>query len=529
MFDTRGPIMNIRRALLSVSDKTGIVDFARALNERGVELLSTGGTLKVLEQAKVPVKSVESYTESPEVMDGRVKTLHPRVHGGLLGREGVDEADLLRVGAKYIDLVAVNLYPFERTLAKGDATHEELIENIDIGGPSMLRSAAKNHQRVTVVCDSADYPTVLAELAEFGETRLETRRRLAGKAFAQTAAYDAAISGWMTRDGESDGYPRNLTVALEKAYGLRYGENPHQTAAFYRERNPAAGTLASALSLGTGAKELSYNNLIDTEAALDAVREFAEPAAVVVKHNTPCGVATAPELSQAYRLARQADALSAFGGIVALNREVDEATAAVLMESFIECVVAPGFSDAALQRLREKKNLRLLATQVWLTGDHRALQLRRVGGGFVVQDRDASGHGEVSQGKVVSKKVPTPDLLKTMEFAYLVCKHTKSNAIVLAKAGDVPGSLVTVGVGGGQTSRVSAVEIACKQAKESARGSVLASDAFFPFTDGPEAAAAAGVAAIVQPGGSKSDDEVIAAADRLGMAMVFTGIRHFRH
>ncbi|MBN2193926.1 MAG: bifunctional phosphoribosylaminoimidazolecarboxamide formyltransferase/IMP cyclohydrolase [Polyangiaceae bacterium] len=521
--------MTIRRALLSVSDKTGILDLARALADRGVELLSTGGTYKAIEAAGILVRTVESYTESPEVMDGRVKTLHPRVHGGILSREGHDEADLGRIGAGFIDLVAVNLYPFQQTLARTDATFAELIENIDIGGPSMLRSAAKNHARVTVLCDPGDYGPVLAELAQDGVVSPATKQRLAAKAFAHTASYDGAISGWLTAQGEPDGYPRALTLSLEKAYGLRYGENPHQTGAFYRERNAAPGSLATAESLGTGAKELSFNNLVDLEAALDAVREHPAPAAVVVKHTSPCGVATATTLLEAYRQAREADALSAFGGIVALNREVDAETAGSLTETFLECIVAPSFSAPALERLRTKKNLRLLATNTWLGPDHAHLQLKRVGGGLVVQARDATGLGEVRHGKVVTSRAPSEAELAALEFAWCVCKHVKSNAITLARSGTTAGSYATVGIGGGQTSRVAAAEHAVRAAGATAKGSVLASDAFFPFRDGLAAALAAGVTAVVQPGGSKGDEDVIAAANEAGIAMVFTGIRHFRH
>lgn len=521
--------MPIRRALISVSDKNGIVDLARTLADLGAELLSTGGTFKALEAAGLPVHTVESYTESPEVMDGRVKTLHPRIHGGILSREGVDEADLDRIGAGFIDLVAVNLYPFEATLANPHAEFAELIENIDIGGPSMLRSAAKNHARVAVLCDPADYPRVIEELKASGGISAATRQALAAKAFSHTAAYDAAISGWLTAQGEADGYPRALSLVLEKAYGLRYGENPHQAGAFYRDRNAPAGSLARAESLGTGAKELSFNNLVDVEAALDAVREFAAPAAVVVKHASPCGVAIAPTLAAAYRLARDADALSAFGGIVALNREVDAATADLLAETFLECIVAPSFATDALEKLRAKKNLRLLATGAWLGADHVARHMKRIGGGFVIQARDATGPGEVSAGKVVTERAPTASELAALEFAWCACKHVKSNAITLARAGEAPDTFATTGIGGGQTSRVGAVEIAVKAAGAAGRGSVLASDAFFPFRDGLEAALAAGITAVAQPGGSKGDEDVIAAANAAGIAMVFTGVRHFRH
>ena len=521
--------MPIRRALLSVSDKSGLVEFARALAARKVTLLSTGGTYAALEKAGIPVQTVESYTGSPEVMDGRVKTLHPRIHGGLLARDGVDDADLQRIGAEPIDLVVVNLYPFEQTLQKPGATAEELIENIDIGGPSMLRSAAKNHARVTVVCDPQDYALVLAEIEQNGDVSRPTRERLAGKVFAHTSAYDAAIAGWLTGRGETDGYPRYLSLTLEKAYGLRYGENPHQGGAFYRERNATAGSLATVESIGAGAKELSFNNLVDLEAALDAVREFENPAAVVVKHTSPCGVATAPTLADAYRAARDADAMSAFGGIVALNHEVDDATAQILSETFLECIIAPGFAVGALEKLRKKAQLRLITTNGWLGRGHRALQYKRVGGGFAVQERDATGFGEVQAGRVVTKRAPSQAELSALEFAWSVCKHVKSNAIVLAGPGHSPGIYATLGIGGGQTARVTAVQVAIEKAGAASKGAVLASDAYFPFADGPQTAARAGITAIAQPGGSKKDDEVIKAADEAGMAMIFTGVRHFRH
>jgi phosphoribosylaminoimidazolecarboxamide formyltransferase/IMP cyclohydrolase len=494
--------MPIQRALLSVFDKTNLLPFARALAERGVELLSTGGTHKALQAEGLPVRSVEDFTGSPEVMAGRVKTLHPRVHGGILARRGVDEADLLRLGAAPIDLVVVNLYPFERTLRSG-ADHGEIIENIDIGGPAMLRSAAKNHADVAVICDPADYAAALEELGARGDLSLATRRRLAAKVYAHTAAYDGLIASYLSSINEDDSreeYPRYWFTASELAYPLRYGENPHQSGAFYRERGAQPGALALAESLGAGGKELSFNNLVDVNAALEAVREFEEPA---------------------YRLAREADALSAFGGIVALNRPVDGAAAALLVETFLECVVAPSFDDEALALLRGKKNLRLLAVggEPWAS----PLDIKRVGGGFVVQQRDATGAEEVRGGKVVTRRAPTAEELASLGFAWRVCKHVKSNAIVLARGQQ------TVGVGAGQMSRVVSVELACTKAGELARGSVLASDAFFPFADGVEAALARGVTAIAQPGGSVRDAEVIAAADAAGAAMVFTGARHFRH
>ncbi len=521
--------MAIRRALLSVSDKTGLVDFARALSQLDIHLLSTGGTYRTLQDAGIPVQPVESYTGSPEVMAGRVKTLHPRVHGALLAREGTDNEDLKRIGAEFIDLVVVNLYPFEDTLHRPDASYEELVENIDIGGPSMLRSAAKNHARVGVVCNASDYSGVLDELRSNGNALSDdTRRRLAAKAFTHTAAYDGMIATWLSGLGEDDGHPTSRVFALEKCYGLRYGENPHQRGAFYRDRTAPPGSLARAESLGSGAKELSFNNLVDVEAALEAVRDFDGPAAVVIKHASPCGLATAGRLVDAYRAAREADAMSAFGGIVALNRSVDVATAEAIAETFIECVIAPNFQEDALERLRQKKALRILATGQWLAPDYEALQFKRVGGGVVVQDRDRTGPGEVRAGRVVTKRKPSEAELSAMEFAWAACKHVKSNAIVLASA-QGGGAFATVGVGGGQTARVLAVKVACENAGDKAKGSVMASDAFFPFADGVETAAAAGVTAVVQPGGSKQDEQVIAAADAAGLTMVMTGVRHFRH
>ncbi|HEY4121290.1 MAG TPA: bifunctional phosphoribosylaminoimidazolecarboxamide formyltransferase/IMP cyclohydrolase, partial [Byssovorax sp.] len=399
-------------------------------------------------------------------------------------------------------------------------------ENIDIGGPSMVRSAAKNHARVAVVCDPADYAKVLAEIEATGEVSTRTRAELAAKAFAHTAAYDARIAGYLSSlgdDGARAKWPASVQLPLERAYTLRYGENPHQTGAFYRDRDAAPGSLARAEALGAGGKELSFNNLVDVDAALEAVREFDEPAAVVVKHTNPCGVAVAAELEAAYRAAREADSVSAFGGIVALNRGVDAKTASAIAETFVECVVAPSFEPGALEVLRAKKNLRLLATGAWLAAAHAEVTYKRVGGGFVAQDRDATGAGEVERGKVVSKRAPTPAEIEALAFAWKVTKHVKSNAIVLAHAGR------TVGVGAGQMSRVESVRIAAHKAGDAAKGSVLGSDAFFPFPDGVELALSHGVTAIAQPGGSVKDADVIAAVDAAGAAMVFTGVRHFRH
>jgi len=519
------------RALVSVSEKKGLVDLVRSLSELGVEILSTGGTAKALRGAELPVIDVAEYTGSPEVMDGRVKTLHPRVHGGILMRDTIgDHTQLTELGGKPIDLVIVNLYPFEATVAR-NAPHDEVIENIDIGGPSMIRSAAKNHARVTVVVDPKDYEEVLAAARSTEGPSLELRARLAAKAFSHTAAYDGAIAAYMTSRGE-DGtrtrFPGTLTFSLERAYGLRYGENPHQQGAFYVERDAPRGSLARAESLGAGGKELSFNNLVDCDAALEAVREHDLPCAVVVKHTNPCGVATSESLADAYKRAREADSLSAFGGIVALNRKVDRATAELLVETFLECVIAPGYAPEALEALGGKKDPRRLATGGWVPADHAELVAKKIGGGFVVQDRDASGSRELAAARVVTKRQPTDEERVALDFAWRVGKHVKSNAIILARTYDGKHG-ITVGVGAGQMSRVVSVQIAAQKAGELAAGSVLASDAFFPFADGVEAAAAAGAKAIVQPGGSVKDNEVIARADELGLAMMFTGFRHFRH
>ncbi len=518
--------MGKRFALLSVSDKAGLEAFARALEELGYELLSTGGTARCLREAGVRVRDVADYTGSPEVMGGRVKTLHPRVHGGILAREGVDEADLERLGAGWIDMVVVNLYPFERTVQREDVSRSEAIENIDIGGPSMVRSAAKNHERVTVVCDPSDYDTIVRELRAGGRVSDGTRRRLAGQAFAHTAAYDGAIAAYLTREGEGgerERFPGSLMLSFERAYALRYGENPHQAGAFYRDRTQEAGSVAEAQSLGAGGKELSFNNLVDVDAAVEAVREFDEPAAVVVKHTNPCGVACGATLAEAYRAAREADATSAFGGIVALNRRVSADAAQALCETFLEVVAAPGFDDEALEVLRKKKNLRLLALGEGAERGGGAWVFRRVSGGMVVQERDLMATGEVTEGRVVTRRAPTPQEQASLGFAWRVVKHVKSNAIVLARGKR------TVGVGAGQMSRVESVRIACAKAGEGSEGAVLASDAFFPFPDGLELALTRGVVAVVQPGGSVKDEAVIEAADRAGIAMVFTGRRHFRH
>jgi phosphoribosylaminoimidazolecarboxamide formyltransferase/IMP cyclohydrolase len=517
----------VARALISVSDKTGVHALAKGLADRGVEILSTGGTARALRDTGVEVRDVSDFTGSPEIMDGRVKTLHPRVHGGILMRDSDADRDALSsIGGAPIDLVVVNLYPFEETVDRPDATHAMIIENIDIGGPTMVRSAAKNHARVGIVVDPADYAAVL-EAIDGGGLSDAFRARLAAKAFGHTAAYDGAIVGYLTSladDGSRSEFPGTLSLTFDKAYDCRYGENPHQKGAFYVERGAAAGSLARAESLDAGGKELSFNNIVDIDATLDAVREFSErAAAVVVKHTNPSGVAVADDLETAFRNARAADPVSAFGGIVAVNRPLDEATAKAVNESFIECIIAPRYDAAALALLTKKKNLRILATGEWLGADRGGYTYKRVDGGIVIHDRDGSGTGEVKNGRIATKRAPTDHEMMAMEFAWRVCKHVKSNAIVFAKADR------TVGVGAGQMSRVVSVEIAAKKAGADAKGAVMASDAFFPFPDGIEAAIAAGITAVCQPGGSKNDDAVIAAADAAGVAMVMTGVRHFRH
>jgi phosphoribosylaminoimidazolecarboxamide formyltransferase/IMP cyclohydrolase len=530
--------MTVVRALLSVSDKSGIVEFARRLAGLGIEILSTGGTAALLAKEGVPVKQVQDLTGAPEMLGGRVKTLHPKIHGGLLARRDLasDKADMQAQGLVPIDLVAVNLYPFRQAVAQG-LPFAEIIENIDIGGPSMIRSAAKNAEYVTVVVDPADYGVVLAELQQKREVHESTRRRLQARAYAHTAAYDAAIAGWLSEE-QSKAHPEQSGGFAEapplseyrRLQILRYGENPHQRAAFYGAvPQPREPTLAAARQLQ--GKELSYNNILDGSSALEALKEHAlgarGPAAVViVKHTNPCGVARAPRLLEAYKLARDADPVSAFGGIVALSQKVDPATGAALAETFLEAVIAPAFDQGALDALRSKKSLRLL--EVPLLGEGReawspeAREIRSIPGGLLVQTRDLAD-ADPRGWRTVTKRAPLAEELEALAFAWSVVKHVKSNAIVLARPD------VTVGIGMGQTNRVDSVRIAAQRAGEKARGAALGSDAFFPFPDGVEAAAAAGVTAIAQPGGSVRDDEVIAAADRAGIAMVFTGVRHFRH
>ncbi|MEO8673118.1 MAG: bifunctional phosphoribosylaminoimidazolecarboxamide formyltransferase/IMP cyclohydrolase [Tahibacter sp.] len=525
MFDAT--LVPVRRALISVSDKSGLLDLARGLDALGITLLSTGGTAQALRGAGLPVTDVSQVTGFPEIMDGRVKTLHPKIHGGLLGRHGVDDAVMSQHGIAPIELLVVNLYPFEQTIARPDCSAEEAIENIDIGGPAMLRGAAKNHEHVAVVTEPGDYAEILQALHDQGGTSLQLRRRLAAKSYAHTARYDGLIANWLgARTGErEDNYPTHLNLAFKRAQTLRYGENPHQSAALYLDYHAPRGIVASARVLA--GKELSYNNLADADAALECVKAFGSaPACVIVKHANPCGVALGETPMLAYERAFACDPTSAFGGIIAFNRPLDAATArAILDRQFVEVVIAPEVDDAALAAFEKKPNVRLLATGTWAEQAATSLEYKRIAGGLLVQDADRDTL-LLSDLEVVSKRVPNAEELRDLLFAWHVAMYVKSNAIVYARAGQ------TIGVGAGQMSRVISARIAAMKAEEvglDVRGSVMASDAFFPFRDGVDAAAKAGVRAVIQPGGSMRDSEVIAAADENDIAMVFTGVRHFRH
>ena len=517
----------IKRALLSVSDKTGLIDFARALSAQGVELLSTGGTAKAIRDAGLPVKDVSEFTGFPEMLDGRVKTLHPRVHAGILAvrDNNAHVATMNEHGLGYIDLVCVNLYPFVQTVSKPH-TLDDAIENIDIGGPAMVRSSAKNYKHVAIVTDPADYPALIEEMqTRNGALSEATRFTLAKKAFTHTAQYDGHISNYLTAlnsEGGKDAFGEKLTLQFSRAQTCRYGENPHQNGAFYVEANAPAGTIASARQIQ--GKELSYNNIADTDAALECVKTFdAAPACVIVKHANPCGVAYGDNLLDAYNRAYQTDPESAFGGIIAFNGRLDGETAKTIVErQFVEVIIAPEVSPEASEAVAAKKNVRLLECGAW-AGPVSQLDMKRVAGGLLVQDADILLHGEL---KVVTKRAPTPKEMEDLLFAWRIAKFVKSNAIVYAR------DRMTIGVGAGQMSRVNSARIAAIKAEHAGLavpGSVMASDAFFPFRDGLDNAAAAGIAAVIQPGGSMRDDEVIAAADEHGIAMVFTGVRHFRH
>ncbi len=518
--------VTIRRALLSVSDKTGLLDLARALAARNVELLSTGGTAKAIRDAGLPVRDVSEVTGFPEMMDGRVKTLHPLVHGGLLGRAGIDDAVMAAHGIGAIDLLVLNLYPFEAVSANPDSTMDEIIENIDIGGPAMLRSAAKNYARVAVATDPAQYEAILEELnANDGALSAKTRFALSVAAFNRVAQYDAAISNHLSAiqdDGSRALFPAQSNSNFVKVMDLRYGENPHQQGALYRDLWPVPGTLATFTQLQ--GKELSYNNLADADAAWECVRQFEAPACVIVKHANPCGVAESGDCAQAYELAYATDPTSAFGGIIAFNTRLDAATAKTILDrQFVEVLIAPDYDDGALDYAKKKANVRVLRIP---HGDGRNnIDVKRVGSGLLMQTADIR-EVTADELKVVTKLAPTAEQLGDLLFAWRVAKYVKSNAIVYVK------DKRTVGVGAGQMSRVVSAKIAALKADEAGLivpGSVLASDAFFPFRDGVDAAAAAGIKAMIQPGGSMRDAEVIAAADEHGIAMVFTGIRHFRH
>ena len=515
----------VRRALISVSDKSGIVEFAKALNEKGVDILSTGGTAKLLIENFIPVTEVSKHTGFPEIMGGRVKTLHPKIHGGILGRRGIDDGVMKDNEIAPIDLVVVNLYPFEATVADDNCSLEDAIENIDIGGPAMVRATAKNNAFVSIVVDPVDYSRVLDEIkANEGCVSKETRFDLAVKAFEHTSGYDGAIANYLGRiktDGSKDDLPRTINLQFHKAQEMRYGENPHQGAAFYTEKSPTEACVATARQIQ--GKELSFNNIGDTDAALECVKQFEAPACVIVKHANPCGVAINGNLLEAYDRAYSTDPESAFGGIIAFNRELDGETAkAVVDRQFVEVIIAPSVSDAAKNAVAEKKNVRLLECGSWNAPLAR-LDFKRVNGGLLVQDADLALHDEL---KIVTERKPSDDEMDDLLFSWRVAKFVKSNAIVYCK------NNMTIGVGAGQMSRINSARIAGIKAEHASlevKGSVMASDAFFPFRDGIDAANEAGIAAVIQPGGSMRDEEVIEAANEHGMAMVFTGMRHFRH
>jgi phosphoribosylaminoimidazolecarboxamide formyltransferase/IMP cyclohydrolase len=511
----------IKRALISVTDKTGVAEFAGALAKLGIEILSTGGTAKALREASVPVRDVSDFTGSPEILDGRVKTLHPKIHGGILAvRDNSSHMQqLAENGIETIDLVVVNLYPFEEVAEKEDSTSAEIIENIDIGGPSMIRSAAKNCAFVTVVTDPADYVTVIEEIRKNGDTTPATREHLARKAFTRTYQYDEAIEHYFrSKLGEAE----MMDLHYEKAFSLRYGENPHQKAAFFRNPSNTDSNITNAKILH--GKQLSFNNIVDGDAALELVKEFERPTAAIIKHNNPCGVASADTIEEALHLSHQVDSMSAFGGVVALNRNCNKKIVDYMnaQKWFVEIIICPKFDEDALELLKKKPNLRLLETGP-LKIDLSRRDIKKVAGGILIQTHDTYQVSEKDM-KVVTKKQPTPEQIKAMIFAEKVTKHVKSNSIVLAK------EEVVMGIGAGQMSRVDAVHLACyKAGPERSKGSVMASDAFFPFADGIELAVENGIEAVIHPGGSVRDEEIIKRADELGIAMVVTGVRFFRH
>ena len=517
----------VRRALLSVSDKNGIVEFARELKERGIELLSTGGTAKLLISHGISVKEVAEHTGFPEIMGGRVKTLHPKIHGGLLGRRGLDEAVMREHDIEPIDLLAVNLYPFAATVARTDCSYDDAVDNIDIGGPAMVRAAAKNHASVTVIVDPGDYRALLDELAaNQGGTNIVMRQKLAAKAFAHTAQYDAMVSAYFTgaMGGGPPTFPDDLNLSFRKHQDLRYGENPHQQAAFYADPRAIGSSVTQAQQIQ--GKELSYNNIADSDTALECVRQFEAPACVIVKHANPCGVALADSIGDAYARAYRTDPTSAFGGIIAFNRELDAQTVrAILERQFVEVILAPGVSDAAKALLAPKDNVRVLSVGDLSKPVTQLLEYKSVAGGLLVQTRD-DGVVRAQELRAVTQRVPTLAELDDLIFAWRIAKYVKSNGIVCVK------DKATVGIGAGQMSRVVSSKIAAMKARDeglSLQSAAMASDAFLPFRDGLDAVAEIGIKAVIQPGGSKRDAEVIAAADEHGIAMVFTGMRHFRH
>jgi len=511
----------LQRALISVSNKAGVIEFSRGLVELGVEIVSTGGTAKALREAGVPVTYISDVTGFPEILDGRVKTLHPTVHGGILALRNPDHlGQLAKHNITPIDLVAVNLYPFRETIAKPGVTLAEAIENIDIGGPTMVRSAAKNYENVLVIVNPERYHEVLEALRK-GEAGRELRMALAREAFAHTASYDAAITAYLSGIGEgAEQFPPTMDLSLKRVQVLRYGENPHQQAAFYRDPAVTGPCVGNAVQLA--GKELSYNNILDINAAFELVREFIEPAAVIVKHNNPCGCAVSAQLADAYLKALEGDPVSAYGGIIALNRVVDAPTAQEMAKLFVEAIIAPGYEDQALEILKKKANLRLLSTGDLTIQTNDRLDMRKVNGGLLVQEFDREVL-KLPELKVVTKRTPTQNEMDELIFAMTLVKHVKSNAIVLTKERQL------IGVGAGQMNRVGSAKIAINQAGEKAAGAVLGSDAFFPFNDTVLEAARAGITAIIQPGGSIRDEESIKACDEAGMAMVFTGMRHFKH
>lgn len=515
----------VNRALISVSNKTGILDFCRELEQLGITLLSTGGTAKLLADNAIKVTEASDYTGFPEMMDGRVKTLHPKIHGGILGRRGIDDTIMKNHGIETIDMVVVNLYPFQETIANPECDLNTAIENIDIGGPSMIRGAAKNHNDVAIIVDPDDYTAILNELTENeGQLDHQTRFNLALKSFEHTASYDTAIAQYLGQVNQQD-FPDILNLQFNKIQGMRYGENPHQKAAFYQEKIPASGTVAAANQLQ--GKALSYNNIADTDAALECIKSFPEkPTCVIVKHANPCGVAQAETLLQAYDLAYATDPTSSFGGIIAFNKELDEQTASeIIARQFVEVIIAPSISSKAQNILAEKKNIRVLSCGTWTHTQVATFEYKRISGGLLVQEKDA-GMISAQDLAIKTKRQPTKQELADLLFAWKVAKFVKSNAIVYCKKG------CTIGIGAGQMSRVYSAKVAGIKASDEGLeviGSVMASDAFFPFRDGLDAAAKAGITAVIQPGGSMRDQEVIDAADEHNIAMVFTGMRHFRH